>query len=406
MAFVGDGSISDIVLIYFILENVARLRGGGVPAASSRDTGPTMRQTAATIVLPWLLVLLQLLQPFGESSTSPGTGALDSLLGASFGQIIAVRQGSAARWEGYAASGLLDDRPRTVVRLPGVRGRDVPPEAVSLRARAELAHGREVHEGVGTLGALGCYASHVKAWRAVVASGAPRALIFEEDAVLSRDRVAQAGALAGLLADYVDTAGTGSSIVDGFDVALLGYLRLRGAVDTRKTEGWLRLRGAFWGTHAYLVTARGAAKLLAQAEPIAAQVDAYMGWLAEFDKEFVMLAAPESLIPQGGHSLDPPPPAAPTDRQESLSIAVQNRQCWKCDLDKYFPGGPIDGAASFLSRTTLALGIASVAGAAVAGVCGTRWFRRSARAAASALLRCLARLGVCKATSVDRHGKE
>ena len=41
-----------------------------------------------------------------------------------------------------------------------------------------------------------------------------------------------------------------------------------------------------------------------QAEPISAQVDAYMGWLAEFDRDFVMLSAPESLIAQGGHALD------------------------------------------------------------------------------------------------------
>jgi hypothetical protein len=29
-----------------------------------------------------------------------------------------------------------------------------------------------------------------------------------------------------------------------------------------------------------------------QAEPISAQVDAYMGWMAEFDPGFVMIAAP------------------------------------------------------------------------------------------------------------------
>ena len=42
----------------------------------------------------------------------------------------------------------------------------------------------------------------------------------------------------------------------------------------------------------------------AQAEPISAQVDAYMGWLAEFEPSFVMLAASKSLVQQGGHDLD------------------------------------------------------------------------------------------------------
>ena len=80
-----------------------------------------------------------------------------------------------------------------------------------------------------------------------------------------------------------------------------GYLRLRGEVEVFEEQrftavpmsgagagGWLRLRGGFWGTHAYLVTARGAQRLLDSAEPIASQVDAYMGWQAEFDPAFVI----------------------------------------------------------------------------------------------------------------------
>jgi hypothetical protein len=77
-------------------------------------------------------------------------------------------------------------------------------------------------------------------------------------------------------------------------------------------------------------------------------------WLAEFEPGFVMLAARESLVQQGGHTLDPPPPlpqqaSLPSAAQElsgaggeeakdegarQRELAVQNRQCWKCDLDK------------------------------------------------------------------------
>ncbi len=207
----------------------------------------------------------------GSASFGTLAAALDSRLGAEAGHIISLRATSTARWDRYAADGLLSNAPRIVQRLPGIVGADVPTETVSLRVRAELAHGREVHEGVGTLGALGCYASHLKAWRAVVASGVSRALIFEEDAVLTIEGVEQLGAMGSLLADFVDTAGTGSTLRDGFDVALLGYIQLRSGVDEsgvrenqQQKGGWVRLRGAFWGTHAYLVTRRGAAKLIAQ----------------------------------------------------------------------------------------------------------------------------------------------
>ena len=63
-------------------------------------------------------------------------------------------------------------------------------------------------------GALGCFASHVAAWRAVAKSGAARALVFEEDALLTAEGVATAASLAAAL----PSGSTGA----GFDVALLG----------------------------------------------------------------------------------------------------------------------------------------------------------------------------------------
>ena len=118
-----------------------------------------------------------------------------------------------------------------------------------------------------------------------------------------------------------------------------------------------------------------------QAEPISAQVDAYMGWMAEFNSDFVMLAAPRSFIQQGGHSLDTPRSGSDMvksmqQRQRDRDLAVQNRQCWKCDLGKYFPGGPVDGAVSFHRRVSLALLLVFGAGIAAATAIGSRALRR------------------------------
>ena len=79
-----------------------------------------------------------------------------------------------------------------------------------------------------------------------MASGAPRALIFEEDAVLTAEGVRRAGALGRRLADYAAAArddlgggdpggghttsfephrGSAAAATETFDVVLLGYIR-------------------------------------------------------------------------------------------------------------------------------------------------------------------------------------
>eukprot|EP01043_Picozoa_sp_COSAG02_P000456 COSAG02_NODE_8_length_60691_cov_104.994752_22_plen_150_part_00 len=140
-----------------------------------------------------------------------------------------------------------------------------------------------------------------------------------------------------------------------------------------------------------------------QAEPISAQVDAYMGWMAEFNSDFVMIAASRSFIQQGGHSLDIPRSGSDAvmsmqQRQHDRNLAVQNRQCWKCDLDKYFPGGPVQGAVSFRHRVLLASLLVFGAGIATATAIGSRVVRR----------RCnchwLSAMSACKTSVRPPHG--
>ena len=169
------------------------------------DGGP---DPAAMTGAAWAIALLLFLHR-SALAPEPPPSTLDAALGAGGGSIIAVHAESEGRWRSYASQGLLSD---SVARLRGVLGAEVPPQSIALRVRAELAHGRETHEGVGTLGALGCFASHVAAWRAVVRSGAARALVFEEDALLTAEGVATAASLAAAL----------PSASTGFDVALLG----------------------------------------------------------------------------------------------------------------------------------------------------------------------------------------
>ena len=137
-----------------------------------------------------------------------------------------------------------------------------------------------------------------------------------------------------------------------------------------------------------------------QAEPISAQVDAFMGWMAEFNPDFVMIAAPISFIQQGGHTLDISWSGLDEVKsmQHQRDLAVQNRQCWKCDLDKYFPGGPVEGAVSFRRRVLLALLVVFGAGMAAATAVGSRAVRRRCTC------RWLSTTSVCKTSARPPRG--
>ena len=58
-------------------------------------------------------------------------------------------------------------------------------------------------------GALGCYASHIKAWRQITLKALPHALVLEDDAILPPG-------LSGLLADIIAT------LPKGWDMVHLG----------------------------------------------------------------------------------------------------------------------------------------------------------------------------------------
>jgi len=104
-------------------------------------------------------------------------------------------------------------------------------------------------------GALGCYASHIKAWEQIILRGLPHALVLEDDAILARG-------LAGILTD------TMAALPRGWDMVHLGTEPDRAVceiakVGHRKIVQYSRVPP---GAVGYLISQAGAQKLL-QAEP-------------------------------------------------------------------------------------------------------------------------------------------
>ena len=245
-----------------------------------------------SLLLNFLTLSSVLASVLALSSTALRTGAaapanqrsLDATLGVDWGAYITLKPKAESRWTTYIAEGLVSDR---VVDLGGVWGKNIARDQLTLRVLSELSHGREVNEGVSTDGMVGCYASHLKFWQQARAVKAQRAVVFEEDAVLNPPTLRRIEA-------------AWAQLPRDFDVALLGYIHLRGVMEPIPgNDAWVRVRGSFWGTQGYVVSADGAAVLERGALPIGSQVDAYMSWNAEFNETFKMYAPASSLVNQG-----------------------------------------------------------------------------------------------------------
>src|SRR5262245_23349927 len=118
----------------------------------------------------------------------------------------------------------------------------------------ELTHYFEAKH-VMDAGALGCYASHIKAWRQITLMALPHALVLEDDAILPPG-------LSALLSDIVAT------LPEGWDMVHLGTEPDRAVVEIAKVghRKIVQFSRVPPGAVAYLVSRAGAQKLL-HAEP-------------------------------------------------------------------------------------------------------------------------------------------
>lgn len=110
-----------------------------------------------------------------------------------------------------------------------------------------------------TRGAVGCYLSHIRAWKSLVTSGKPLGYVFEDDAALS----------PGLGARVRDTVARLATLGIAWDMMLLGHFNTRGVP---LAPGLLQAR-SFMLTHAYVMTSACARRLIRGMLPIRQQID-------------------------------------------------------------------------------------------------------------------------------------
>jgi GR25 family glycosyltransferase involved in LPS biosynthesis len=159
--------------------------------------------------------------------------------------------------------------------------------AVSLLTAHNIKKGsRRAHHEIDRAGAVGCSLSHFKAWSFLQSSSAPALIIFEDDTTIPVDFKERAAKLL-------------SEDMPAWDVVTFYNTPYEGGM-----TGCTPIAGSKWsnctslmGAHAYMISRRGADRLLARAYPIEMHVDAYLAFMARMG-HVVMLWNPLLQIEQ------------------------------------------------------------------------------------------------------------
>jgi len=170
----------------------------------------------------------------------------------------------------------LGDWAHHVKRFPGTNGHTINPRVWHQQKKLALKQMKR--------GRIGCYDSHVRVWKTIQQSGAPFALVLEDDADI-RYSAQHASRIQGVLDTlYGRTGDSSHGTSHPWDVVLLGHYN-----DRHYTQGLgngLTKATKWQPMHAYLISQSGVQKLLKNAWPIRHALDVYVG--SEIKKGLIM----------------------------------------------------------------------------------------------------------------------
>jgi GR25 family glycosyltransferase involved in LPS biosynthesis len=149
-----------------------------------------------------------------------------------------------------------------------------------------MRNDRRTHREVATLGAIGASISHARVWRKLVDSGAPYAVIMEDDARFTMEQLQTINEVA-------------KTIPSSTQIWLLGLYKPNMIREPLPNGSpWSRVY-QFTAIHAYVLTRAAAQKLLEQIYPIDTHVDHYLSIMSVL-YDIPMLIHEDVHIPFGG----------------------------------------------------------------------------------------------------------
>ena len=164
---------------------------------------------------------------------------------------------------GLRPSGL---RPERVSAVDGATLNIVSDRRISNRTKYNILHKtRRSHDEIDTAGAIGCSLSHYEVWKKFLETKADACLVLEDDAQIPVG-----------LADMI----LGISQPPDFDIWSLSYrlydpTLLPLPLPSPSHNKW-KIPVNFWGTAAYIITRRGAERMMEGFFPIECHLDRYM----------------------------------------------------------------------------------------------------------------------------------
>lgn len=175
----------------------------------------------------------------------------------------------------------------TVTRIPAIDGKA---EAARIAPMADTARFTALMGRPPLSAELGCYLSHMEAWRQLVASGAEVGLVLEDDVVFHDNFLAAMEAAL--------------TVRDQWDMLKLNRIRAKLPVRQGRVQDWQlnAYLGPATGFGAYLITRDLAARLLPQLLPIRLPIDYEATRWWHYDFRLVGLEPFPSHVDDGGVS--------------------------------------------------------------------------------------------------------
>jgi glycosyl transferase family 25 len=173
------------------------------------------------------------------------------------------------RWKQFTGQAAIHDLPN-LKRFIGVDGKGLDVRSDEriplLTKRNILSKQRRSHEDLDTMGGVGCALSHIGVWEWMVANSAPICLIFEDDAAVPFDFVAQAN----------HTIDQSLVLQDLKAWDILTFCHQVAGLKPVIEDPQLNDITAFMGLQCYVITLDCAKKFLKEAYMIHMQIDLWM----------------------------------------------------------------------------------------------------------------------------------
>ena len=205
----------------------------------------------------------------GAAGAGAGAGAGEPVDPASIPSYVISLKRTPRRFSMFMKSGVVARVLPALTVFDAVDGGTLDPltdERFSVLARVNmLRKTRRSHTDLVTQGMSGLYVSHVEVWKRVVASGAPMAIVLEDDAAIEPDLLERMRAVLAQLPPPTE-----------WDVWILGCVSVNAHRAAPGLHPLIHEVSEYYGTQAYVVSRRGAQRLAAAAYPMSVQVDAFM----------------------------------------------------------------------------------------------------------------------------------